>query len=339
MSLKSALLSLAVVSCSGFSSSRHSLNRGSLSARGRHYLHLLAASFSSIPRSETDTHNTIKGRKHPKFPGAVPLVESDINTFICQTNQENPANAILGKPARCQCIHGYPQAFSLDPIPNSRNRLNSGLLKLTCPVLVNCIDSLEDDGSIGEINELLQNGSKSAEVYSDFMNKTHTIHSTARMKLISASAGESTADFSHQLIEDKLGKMGAQYFFKAGVAGANPEAEKPDVKCLHAWMADYIFRNIPSDSSKTINSANIHTDMTQKHPIGEFIIDKLRERNVNTAGTENCHLVCSGTRSSCTSKSGQVVFVPTPRNKQRKRSVRGNERRRRARHNAMLSID
>ena len=330
MPLKSALLTAAVFPCSGFYSSRDFLSRG---------LHSLLASSSdgSNPRIDADPH--MKRRKHPNFPGAIPLIDSDMKTFICQTNQKNPANAILGKPARCQCMHGYPQAFSLDPIPNSHNRLNSGLLKLTCPLLVSCIDSLEDDGFIGEINQFLEDGSESAEIFNDFMNKTHAIHSTSRMKLISASDDESTAVSSHQVIENKLGKQGAEYFVKAGVAGANPEAEKPDVKCLHAWMADYIFRNDPIDASTTINSSKMQPKMTQKHPIGAYIVNALKERNINTCGTENCHLVCSGVSSSCTSKYGQVVSVPTPRNKQRRRSVRGNERRRRARHNVILSTD
>lgn len=98
----------------------------------------------------------INERKNPHFPGAVPINATDIQTLIHQTNQASPASAIIGKPATCQCIHGYTQAFSLDPIPMAGNRLNSGLLKLTCPLLVNAIDALEDDGFIAKINEKLQ---------------------------------------------------------------------------------------------------------------------------------------------------------------------------------------
>ena len=251
-------------------------------------------------------------RRHPCFPGALPVNSADIQTLIRQTNQENPANAVLGKPATCRCAHGFPQAFSLDP--TSQNRLNSGLLKLTCPLLVNSIDSLEDDGFIDEINSMLRNESditsdtESSLRLTASVNEAHAIHAKSRLDLLSKDAIER--------LETKLGKQGKDYFMKAGVAGTNPSAENSDIKCLHAWMADSLFR------SSTINH----------HPIGQLIEYALLKRGISTKGTDNCHVVCSGANSSVTSQDGSVVYVPIPRNKQRKKTVKETGRRRRIKH-------
>lgn len=261
---------------------------------------------AAVPTDEEPSVRTTERMKHPNFPGALPVNSTDIQTLIHQTNQANPANAILGKPATCQCIHGYPQAFSLDPIPLSGNRLNSGLLKLTCPLLVNAIDSLEDDGFIGTVNQMLQNDDTLVE----FMSEAHQIHSESRKVLI-----ESSDATSYQVIERKLGKKGAGHFMTAGVAGANPNATTPDVKCLHAWYADYIFRTATDDNS------------AEMHPVGNLITDELSKRGIDAYGSNDCHMICSGASSS----NGQIS-IPKPRNKQRKRSIKGTERRRRIRH-------
>jgi hypothetical protein len=254
-------------------------------------------------------------RRNPQFPGAVSVNSTDIQTLVHQTNQENPANAVLGKPAACQCRHGFPQAFSLDPILLSNNRLNSGLLKLTCPLLVNSIDLLEDEGFMEEINKMLQkqdsNGIKDAgdSTMTDFMNRAHKIHALSRQRLLSDSIN---AVKGREMIEEKLGKQGAQYFLDAGVAGVNPS--KPDIKCLHAWMADYLFQS---------------ADNATSHPVGDLVKEALLKRGTDISGTYNCYMICSGVSSSITTLDGNVVSVPTPRNKQRKRTKKGTDRRRR----------
>ena len=295
------------------------------------------------PQSEHSSDNDIstKLKKSPNFPGAVTANSTDISTLIYQTNQESPANAILGKPSICRCRHGFTQAFSLDPVPFAQNRLNSGLLKLTCPLLVNSIDILEDQGFMNDVNQMLQreltrvDGDENNQKLTGFLTETHLLHSQSRKKLLSTPDDDSTQTehSSYQIIEHKLGKQGAEYFMKAGVAGANPHAEKPDVKCLHAWMADYIFRKIPDHGSTTSSDEDsdvvFPTGMTKHHPIGELIKDALFKGGVSISGNDNCHLVCSGIQTLIQSKDGQVVSVPNPRNKQRKRSVKTTERRRR----------
>jgi hypothetical protein len=297
----------------------------------RHYSSSLVLASDKSPCIFSDNETKLN-KKHPCFPSAIPVNSTDVKTLIHQTNQMNPSNAVLGKPSRCRCIHGYTQAFSLDPIPHSNNRLNSGLLKLTCPLLVNSIDELEDDGFIGKINQMLQREACAegvSSMFKEFMNDAHIVNAESRRALIDDSY-ESVESSPRQIIENKLGKQGAEYFMNAGVAGANPETEKPDVKCLHAWMADYLFRKVVVDDASTISCNNNSVEgpgTTRHHPIGELIKDALSERGININGTENCNMVCSGMQT----RVGQFVFVPTPRNKQRKRSVKEIERRGRIR--------
>jgi hypothetical protein len=319
--LVAMLLVDRVCRCDGFYSPKHitSLQR----QKHRFYLSVVDATVTLIGEEPLSNN-----RKHPNFPGAAPIQPTDAQTFKHQTNQASPAAALLGKPASCLCAHGFPQAFSLDPIPISTNRLNSGLLKLTCPLLVNAIDCLEDDGFIDEINGVVQNEVSTGDggaLLAKCMHEAHLVHSGSRQRLLESSSAASEKS-PHEIIENKLGKEGAEHFLAAGVAGANPLAEKADVKCIHAWLADYMFRKAVADSTE------VSAGMTKDHPIGELIKDALSKRGIDMHGTDNCHLVCSGLNSHATSKVGQIVTVPTPRNKQRKRKMKCTERRRRIRH-------
>jgi hypothetical protein len=266
--------------------------------------------------------------KHTAFPGAIPITETDKVTCERQTGQVAPGNALMGKPSQCSCKHGYPQAFFLDPTPTqqfkrrSMDRVNSGLLKLTCPLVVNAIDILEDEGFINNINSNLAKNEEDGEL-AKCMNDAHAIHSSARKNLIFCSARDN-ADESNdgnqtlQLLQSKLGVKGAECFLDAGVAGANPLSMKKDVKCLHAWMADYLFR---------ITDGDCDDGMTTNHPIGEAILQSLVERGIDYTGTDSCYLVCSG---GVNVEGGDgAITVPVARNKQRKKKDKELERRRR----------
>lgn len=188
-----------------------------------------------------------RSRKPPLFPGSKPIDTSvDIATCINQTGQSSPTNALLGKPSRCQCRHGYTQAFSLDPMPPTQkinrsklDRLNSGLMKLTCPLLVSSIDLLEDDGFMKVINSkflLLEEKKKEAEVEKNewltCMDDAHKIHAETRNELISRFGATDRMDAGYgsiEIIESKLGEIGAKSFMDAGVAGASPIASTADV--------------------------------------------------------------------------------------------------------------
>ena len=93
-----------------------------------------------------------------------------------------------------------------------------------------------------------------------------------------------------------LGSKGAKAFLNSGVAGTTPSAKTIDIKCCHAWLADYLMRS----------------DAAGEHPIGKYIENALVDKGVDISGTESCHEVCSGCSSS-------DVQVPIPRNRQRRK--------------------
>lgn len=68
----------------------------------------------------------------------------------------------------CRCKHGFPQAFAFDPVERGpwrgdsrqeqqvktrKSSLESGLFRLSCPLLVKAIDEWEREGAVASINE------------------------------------------------------------------------------------------------------------------------------------------------------------------------------------------
>lgn len=224
-----------------------------------------------------------------QFPNSVRVTNSDgsIATFQKQTGQVAPAEAAIGIPECCKCQHGYPQVFSLNPIPDSGKRMNSGLLKLTCPLLVNAIDHLEDDGFIKKFTEQVQNDSELQKS----VKSAHLRHASVRQDMISDSS---------PLVE-KLGEEGARAFLNSGIAGAT--IEKSDVKCLHAWLGDYLFTG-------------------ESNLLGKQIEETLqREMGVSLEGNKECHHFCS--------PGNFQAEPPKPRNKQRLKTRKERDRRKR----------
>lgn len=236
------------------------------------------------------------------FPKSISADQSDLDVMTRQTGQSGPSQAAMGIPSACQCQHGFPQVFTMDPLPNGK-RLNSGLVKLTCPLLVRAVDELEDEGYITQFNDKLccpTDRGADEKLPSDLqiaISKAHRVHSSVRSQLI-----DSREDRDRVLA--KLGKRGFESFMTAGVAGASPNALN-DVKCLHAWLGDYLFRG-PEDS-----------------PVGDMVVQVLLERGVEVSGNADC-------KSYCDPKSNLLPEPPIPRNKQRKRSSKELARRRRA---------
>ena len=82
------------------------------------------------------------------------------------------SSSILGCGMRCK--HGFPQAFAFDPLTRApwmvngaelprKSKLESGLFRLSCPMLVRAIDEWEGEGAVRAINDELreQPGDKS----------------------------------------------------------------------------------------------------------------------------------------------------------------------------------
>ena len=239
-------------------------------------------------------------RRQSQFPQSRDATETDVEVMRCQIGQFSPGDAAIGVPSSCRCQHGFPQVFAMDPFPNGK-RLNSGLLKLTCPLLVRAIDDLEDDGFISQFNNMVSEGSNDTKesALQTSIREAHSVHASVRHRLI---GGQEEKD----LIRAKIGEPHFLAFMSAGVAGASPDAVT-DVKCLHAWLGDYLFRG-PEES-----------------PVGTMVARVLNERGVDERGTINC-------RQYCDASSEVRPKPPEPRNRQRKRTSKELARRRRSKH-------
>jgi hypothetical protein len=185
----------------------------------------------SVSSPQNDPMNDLDPPRRPSiFPNSRDVTVKDIEVFSRQTGQTNPGTAAIGVPTNCQCRHSFPQVFTLDPLPNDR-RMNSGLLKLSCPLLVRAIDKLEDEGCIAQMNAKLveSNNVENTTKLQEAMREAHQVHAQVRLALLDT-------DEQRLVLQQRLGDQGADFFLLAGVAGASPDAVS-DVKCLHAWLS------------------------------------------------------------------------------------------------------
>mmetsp|Transcript_35803 Transcript_35803/g.58361 ORF Transcript_35803/g.58361 Transcript_35803/m.58361 type:complete len:192 (+) Transcript_35803:3-578(+) len=177
-----------------------------------------------------------------------------------------------------------------------------------------------------EINSKLMVEKKEGEEneWMKCMDDTHRMHAETRKELVfgetrngvgkimdNDSSGTNVGGddlLPVQILQSRLGERGANDFLDAGVAGASRLAKTADVKCLHAWLADYLFREQVDDGS----GGDV---VSSEHVIGDAIVKELKEKfGVDISGIDSCQEVCSGAASSGTS-----ISVPFPTNKQRKK--------------------
>lgn len=243
------------------------------------------------------------------FPNSQSTTPDDIATLMRQTGQKNPSLAAIGVPKQQSqqacfgCQHGYPQAFAMDPLFNGR--INSGLLKLTCPHLVRTVDALEDEGLMEAWNEDIRLEEDTTTLNS-LLTERHAVHAQVRQDMVQADASSEELEAT---LKSKLGDKGMQAFLEAGVAGASPGSK--DVKCLHAWLADALFFG-----STDCNSSGGHV-------IGDRIVQTLQSQSISLSGTADCHQFCNPNASIA------LADPPKPRNKQRLRTSKEVERRKR----------
>jgi hypothetical protein len=236
-------------------------------------------------------HQHPQSKRKTAFPNSVPAQPSDVESFIRQTGQIAPAKAAIGVPSSCACRHGFPQAFAMDPIHSGR--INSGLLKLTCPLLVRAVDSLEDEGMISLFNQRLEENNNNSNNYiQQATDEAHAVHAASRQELLNGRDVDA--------VRVKLGERGTTAFLEAGVAGAS--AGSTDVKCLHAWLADSLFRG--------------------ETPMGKAVTKELVDRGVDLTGILTCNVACDP-------RSGTTPEPPVPRNKQRLKTGKTIARRKR----------
>uniref|UniRef100_A0A7S4RU17 Uncharacterized protein n=1 Tax=Ditylum brightwellii TaxID=49249 RepID=A0A7S4RU17_9STRA len=306
-----------------------------------------STSSSSISPSPTSSSSSPLTEQY--FPGSKSITPDDLRALSRQLGtHRSVAQASIGVPSNCKCQYNYPQAFLLDPIPPPRTehalqRMSSSLLKLTCPLLVEAIDELEDEGGIEQLNQKLlsegesgdDNNEKGREIV-EGKNKSSSnnsrwveaaihankVHASSRNEILMHKFNNNKEDMDLAL-HSKLGERGAVYFKTAGVAGmTSTTTTVKDLKCLHAHVADTLFRG-DADA-----------------PIGSKVLQNL---NVPVEGANDCWKRCCPPSDIISSAVGDdnvqeddvvIPAAPAPRNKQRKKRVKEIARKKRRREEA-----
>lgn len=166
------------------------------------------------------------------------------------------------------CDHGYPQAFVWDPLRRHSSGkarkmlLDSGLIRLSCPLLVQAIDAWEGEGAVNTLN---------AEVRADdsllaHLTHAHRGHANARREVVGERVDELLASTTDEFVET------TRMVLRSGIAGQSPN--KNDVKCLHAQVADALCR-------------------PGQNQIGELILERLQQRGVEVRGCTTCSQQCN----------------------------------------------
>ncbi|CAM9603549.1 unnamed protein product [Ectocarpus fasciculatus] len=210
------------------------------------------------------------------------------------------------------CRHGFPQAFAFDPCGH---KVSSGLFRLSCPLLVQAIDLLEDEGGIEDVNARLASEEGLRE---DFM-AVNLAHGMLRRRLV-------TPD-KMGLVEETIGKEGAGRFLDSGITGVTPGKVR-DAKCLHAHVADALMRG---------RSANA---------IGRATLELLEARGVRTDGGDRCSEQCNyrveETADSwryTPQKNKQKLQMRKVRRKDMKACITKKEREREKKDDAVVDVD
>ena len=201
----------------------------------------------------------------------------------------------------------------MDPIPSGGRRINSGLVKLSCPHLVRAVDELEDEGGIGMMNDMV---GKSYELQQS-MTLTHEFHAKIRREMVHDGVDNENGRAVEDILRQKLGERGAEAFLSSGVAGASAGSTE-DVKCLHAWLGDYLFRGPASAGTEDGCSSDVDASVAMGCAVAQALID----RGVDVSGTDVC-------QSLCDPSSNSQPLPPRPRNKQRLKTGKEIARRKR----------
>jgi hypothetical protein len=290
---------------------RPSLLLAAIGAAGFHGHSSLGDALSLSTSGSAGPSTATNARSSP-FPGSQPATEHDRAVLRRQTGQTAPAEAAAGVPAACRCCHGFPQAFAMDPMPSAsggmKRRINSGLVKLSCPHLVSAVDELEDGGGIGAMNDAV----KGSAALQRSVVLAHEVHARVRRDMLDRDGADHQKDVPMDILRQKLGERGAEAFLSSGVAGASAGSTE-DVKCLHAWLGDYLFRGAENGDDADTSKA-----------MGHAVVQALKERGVSISGTESC-------KSLCDPSSDAAPLPPRPRNKQRLKTGKEIARRKRRR--------
>jgi len=193
-------------------------------------------------------------------------------------------SGVIGCGLRCK--HGFPQAFAYDPVTRApwvvngvvlprKTKLESGLFRLSCPLLVKAIDEWEAEGAVQALNDEVRATIDEFETdgaEASLAAKLHTAHmdhAAARKELIGDRLGSvleeaAAAGEEQQHIADMV--------LDSGIAGQT--RSKVDIKCVHAQLADHLCRS-------------------ESNGLAAELMSRLEARGVPVRGGDACHAQCN----------------------------------------------
>jgi hypothetical protein len=182
--------------------------------------------------------------------GLEPPSEDDIRV-IEERQLGHKMSNIIGVGMRCK--HGYPQAFAFDPVRRApwaygerKSKIESGLFRLSCPLLVKAVDEWEAEGAVKKINEEVVGGTDGSGTnqggadgsLAALLVEAHIGHAKAREELVGErmaellEVAEAAGEEQQQVVEMVLA---------SGIAGQT--RTKTDIKCVHAQLGDHLCRS------------------------------------------------------------------------------------------------
>ena len=232
--------------------------------------------------------------------GLSPLGPDDLQTIERQLEVRSHPVAIGPR-----CRHGAPQAFVLDPLNRYLNEnvhggriiLESGLFRLSCPLLVKAIDEWEAEGAVEQLNSEIRSDARKM----DELRRVHRDHASSRATLYAVRArallDEREADEHSHGLREML-----EVVLASGIAGQN--VAKVDVKCLHAQVADGLCRSAEGT-------------MAEANPIASGILARLVASGVEVMGNAVCYEQCI----ACVPKEEAKFHYTSVKNKSKLRKT------------------
>ena len=232
-----------------------------------------------------------------------------------------------------RCRHGFPQAFAFD-VPdtwNSNGAVNSGLCRLSCPLLVRAVDEREAQAGVKKMNAELAERTEWRAAF----RATNSAVAAMRRELLAMDAGAYAAAMS----SDKAAQWSRT--LDSGLAGVTPSKDG-DVKCIHALLSDYLCRadavraegraEAEAGAGAGGSSGSSGSSGDPSLALGETVLARLRAEGVEVDGSATCH-------EQCDPHSNAEVYVPV-KNKQklwmRRQRRLEQKREKRAKDDALL---
>ena len=252
------------------------------------------------------------------LPAALPVepVSAADRRVIEERQLGHRASNVLAVGTRCR--HGFPQAFVWDALKrpaaydgnaasrggakqrakeraaagehNRKIALDSGLFRLSCPLLVKAADEWEAEGAVVNLNAEVSRSPPLAAAL-DGVNRDHA---NARRVLLGPRLAELMAespplDPSRAAMIDRV--------MASGVAGQTPT--KPDVKCVHAQLAHRLCVG-GADRAAAADGA----------PLGDHLLETLRQRGVSVDGDTGCANQCSLAKPADDARDAGFWYTP-----------------------------